>query len=182
MRNQGLLLGTHDLIGMTKHVATFIGRYSFKVLLHVQPAFYSVGDLARGFGCGGHCGYQAALSVLSDGSVSICSLGKRAPEYIFGDVATIELERVWTTHPLLEQVHDGGHHLLKGICARCVFRRFCAGGCRAVALDYYGDFFAPFPMCQELFESGGFPATFIRPATPAEGDGSYTSAKCVARV
>ncbi|MCC6009474.1 MAG: radical SAM protein [Fervidicoccaceae archaeon] len=51
---------------------------------------------------------------------------------------------IWRNSPIFRALRDRSN--LKGYCATCKYRDIC-GGCRARALAYTGDLFAPDPMC-----------------------------------
>jgi radical SAM protein with 4Fe4S-binding SPASM domain len=51
---------------------------------------------------------------------------------------------IWRNSPIFRALRD--RRSLKGYCATCKYREIC-GGCRARALAYTGDLFAPDPMC-----------------------------------
>jgi SynChlorMet cassette radical SAM/SPASM protein ScmF len=160
MDEDGLLFKMEDLPQITEEIAALVHRYPFKILLHVDPIFFSFKNLTEmKYACGGNCGYNSGLSILANGNVSICSLGKQMDKYIFGHVSTIDVNHVWNNNSLLTDIHQDTHKKLKGICANCIFKRHCLGGCRAEALCASGDFFAPHPRCQAYFESGKIPAS-----------------------
>jgi len=47
---------------------------------------------------------------------------------------------------------------LKGVCGNCLARSLCRGGCRLHAMSkYLGDFYAPDPDCQKVYDIGMFP-------------------------
>ncbi|MHA1704734.1 MAG: radical SAM protein [Promethearchaeota archaeon] len=161
MNKKGLLFKAEELSEITEKVATLVGKYHFKILLHINPVFFSFKNLLLKYSCGGHCGYMFALSILANGNVSICSLGKQMNKYIFGHVSTIDVKNVWENHPVLTAIHENPHTKLNGVCSKCIFRKYCLGGCRAEALWAYGDFFAPNPICQAYYDSGKFPKKFL---------------------
>ena len=163
MADNGLLFTDEHLATVVDDVARLIGKFRFRILLHVDPAFFSVRTMALKYGCGGYCGYGNSLSVLASGAVSVCSLGKICDRYVFGDVRNIRLEHVWTNNPRLAEIHNEPHKKLKGVCRICALSRMCKGGCRAWALESQGDFFAPSPQCQAYYESGHFPNRWISP-------------------
>lgn len=157
MDEKGLLFKAEEFPTITDDTAALIDRYPFKIMLHVDPVFFSFKNLKLNYSCGGHCGFKSSLSILANGNVSICSLGKQIDKFVFGHVASMDLNDVWENHPMLTEVHESTHTKLKGICANCIFRKRCLGGCRAKALDAYGDFFSPHPVCQSYYDSGKFP-------------------------
>lgn len=157
MNKKGLLFHPEEYTALSDDVAPLIDGYPFDVSLHVDPVFVSFKNLMLQHTCGGYCGYLAALSILANGNISICSMGKQVPKYVFGHVSTINVRDVWENHPQLLDLHENTQLRLEGICSNCIFRKRCAGGCRAEALHVYGDFFAPHPRCQAYYDTGKFP-------------------------
>lgn len=157
MEKKGLLFKPEDLVQMTEDVALLLDKYPFNIILHIDPAFFSFKNLLKRYSCGGNCGFKSSLSVLANGNISICSLGKQFPDFVFGNVTDADLENVWNSNPVLTELHTNTHTKLKGICANCIFRKKCFGGCRAEALCVYGDFFGPSPRCQTFYDAGLFP-------------------------
>lgn len=156
MDKKGLLFRPEEVTRVSEEVAGLVDRYPF-ISLHLDPVFISFKNLMLNYSCGGHCGYKYALSILANGNVSICSLGKQVDKYIFGHVSTIDIKDTWENNPILTDIHEDTYTKLQGICSNCIFRKKCLGGCRAVALCSYGDFFAPHPFCQEYYDHGDFP-------------------------
>ena len=159
MNRKGLLFKAEELPKITEEIAALVDKYPFKIILHIDPIFFSFKNLMLKYCCGWNCGYEHGLSILANGDVSICSLGKQVPKYIFGHVSTINVKNAWENNPILTDIHGNPHTKLKGICSKCIFRRMCLGGCRAQALGAYGDFFAPNPSCQAYYDSGKFPTS-----------------------
>jgi radical SAM protein with 4Fe4S-binding SPASM domain len=157
MNEKGLLFSPVELPKISEEVADLVERYPFKIALHIDPAFIAFKNLMLNYSCGGHCGYSSSLSILANGNISICSMGKQVDKYIFGHVSTVGVRELWENNPFLNDIHENVHKKLKGICSNCIFKRQCLGGCRAEALCAYGDFFAPHPRCQAYYDSGDFP-------------------------
>jgi SynChlorMet cassette radical SAM/SPASM protein ScmF len=165
LEKQGALFGPRERLLLAEEIGTIADRYPFKVLLHVDPAFAPLQKMRSGVYCGGHCGYQRSLGILADGSVTICSIGKIDPQFIFGHVSDIQLAGAWRHNAILQQIHEGVEQRLEGVCGRCIFRRSCAGGCRALALQCGGNLYSPHPLCQALYDAGAFPASRLVPLT-----------------
>lgn len=158
MDERGLLFEPEELPKLTEDVAELINHYPFRVILHLDPVFFSFKNLTLNYSCGGHCGYKHSLSILANGNISICSLGKQVDKYTFGHISTVDVKDIWDNDPLLSRIHESTLHTeLQGICSNCIFRKTCIGGCRAQALMAYGDFFASHPLCQSYYDSGKFP-------------------------
>ncbi len=157
MMSAGLLFSGKDVVNLGKAVGELAGKLPFQVFLHIDPAFVPLKGFRAKYTCGGHCGYRNSLSVLANGAISICSMGKQVPEYLFGHVSTIDIADTWKSHPKLLDIYDSMEEKLQGVCSNCIFRKSCFGGCRADAFCTYGDFFAPHPFCQDYYNSGEFP-------------------------
>lgn len=158
MDKKDLVFHADEFSQITEDISEIIDRYPLRIILHLDPVFFSFKNLTKKFGCGGHCGYKHSLSILANGNVSICSLGKQVEKYLFGHVSTIDIKDTWENDPLLSTIHGSVLHTeLKGVCSNCIFRKKCLGGCRAQAICAYGDFFAPHPLCQAYYDSGKFP-------------------------
>ncbi len=157
MNERNLLFDPEELVKVSEEVAALVGKYPFKIALHIDPVFISFKNLMLNYSCGGNCGYVSSLSILANGNISICSLGKQVDKYIFGNVSMLNVKDLWKNNPILADIHEDTHKKLKGICSNCIFKRQCLGGCRAIALCNDGDFFAPHPVCQIYFDSGKFP-------------------------
>jgi MoaA/NifB/PqqE/SkfB family radical SAM enzyme len=77
MNKKGLLFKPEEYPKITEDLSKIFNKYPFKVVLHIDPVFFSFKNLMLKYSCGGHCGYKSSLSILANGNVSICSLGKQ---------------------------------------------------------------------------------------------------------
>lgn len=101
------------------------------------------------------------LGILPNGDVTVCALARESPGLHFGNLQSSSLPEIWQREGLdhLRTRYLGAEHL-EGVCADCVFRRLCRGGCRAWAYELGGSFDAPLPICQALDEAGAFPRSY----------------------
>jgi radical SAM protein with 4Fe4S-binding SPASM domain len=127
------------------------------VRISTTPAFHSLTSICGGRVVGGRCGFKHLLGILADGRVSFCGMGYRAREYVFMQAGDASLEEVWNDDPQLQHVRRLLPERLEGVCANCVARSACQGGCRAEAYEIYGSLTAPSPACQQLYDAGLFP-------------------------
>ena len=62
------------------------------------------------------------------------------------------------TNKKLKKFKEFDPDKLKGICGNCLARNVCRGGCRLHSMmKYNGDFYAPDPECQNVYNLGKFP-------------------------
>jgi radical SAM protein with 4Fe4S-binding SPASM domain len=114
------------------------------------------------------------ISVLADGSISICGFGMDEGSAVrFGDARVDRISVLWESNAGIRQLRTPGLKRLKGICSNCVFSNTCRGYCRAQALAEYGDVDAPYPVCQHFADMGAFPERYM---IDPSADVSYTIA------
>lgn len=153
----GLLFRAAEYPQLIREIGEMNGRFRLSPMLHINPAFFPLAQLTNGTCCGGYCGFTGALSILPNGEVSICSLGKHYPQYAYGHVSQVNLQDLWNDDPLLTGIHTDAYKRLTGVCSKCVHKKVCVGGCRAFALRAYDDIFAPSPSCQRMYDINQFP-------------------------
>ena len=107
------------------------------------------------YGCGYICTFPSYLGINANGDVAPCDGLLSFKEFILGNIRRDSLEKIWN-HPLMEKLRKIKPSQLKGVCLKCKYLSFCMGGCRARAYLEYGDFRAPYPLCQSFYEKGLF--------------------------
>ncbi|HOK07033.1 MAG TPA: SynChlorMet cassette radical SAM/SPASM protein ScmF [Syntrophales bacterium] len=136
------------------------------VIFHHPPAFLS---LSRMFGPGGdgchNCGIKGILGILADGSYALCGIGVTVPELVFGRAGRDPLAEVWRHNEVLRGIRENLPRGLKGVCASCLLKGVCLGGCIAVNYGTTKDLWAPFWYCRQAFEAGLFPEGRLLPGS-----------------
>ncbi len=169
LARQGETLAPDELVDLAAVVSGDLmpryKDYGIEVMLQLEVSFFSIDDLASGGGQGGvyHCRFLNLLSVLADGSITLCGIGYEAPELTMGNIREpYDLPALWENHDTLTGVRFTVHHALQGVCGDCLFQRMCLGGCRASALAVGGSLAASPPSCQALYDAGLFAASRLR--------------------
>ncbi|MEP9387678.1 radical SAM protein [Mesorhizobium sp. KR9-304] len=104
------------------------------------------------------CGWgDNVLGILSNGQVSMCSASYDDPEMIAGNAFEMPLMDIWRNSPFFHELRDVVNGAVKGVCGNCVFYSVCRGVCKMSSWSHYGEKDAPYPLCQELYNTGGFP-------------------------
>lgn len=103
------------------------------------------------------CSFPYCLGVESNGDVAPCDGFFNFPEMILGNVRKDSIKDIWRNSKLLKEIRAIKPSELKGVCSRCKYRDYCAGGCRASAYSAYKDLRMPDPACQTIYEAGLFP-------------------------
>ncbi|HEX7243376.1 MAG TPA: radical SAM protein [Longimicrobiaceae bacterium] len=148
-----------DLIGEHK------GGYPGQTLIKGPPAMVPPQHLALvfqndGIRNGVSCQFPL-LGVLPNGDVTICAVSRDNQDLFFGNVREVSLKDVWqrTRMDMLRSRYAAAEHL-DGICADCVWKYKCKGGCRAWAYQEGESFDAPLPICKKMDEDGEFPQAY----------------------
>lgn len=142
---------------------------SIRIMFDVPPAFQKIGDLVKE-GIYRRCPILNLLSVLADGSISICGMGERSEKLIIGKVGSSNLKDLWEHHPLLRDLRMTVPEKLEGVCSMCVFRNRCLGHCRAIGFAKTQSLVTPYSFCQRAFDSGLFPENRLRDIERKGGD------------
>jgi radical SAM protein with 4Fe4S-binding SPASM domain len=88
------------------------------------------------------CG-KTQCGIKPDGTITPC-------EYITlpaGNLKKENFSKIWNTAKIFREFRELDISKLKGKCSNCKFKNICKGGCRALALDRYKDFYAQDPTC-----------------------------------
>jgi SynChlorMet cassette radical SAM/SPASM protein ScmF len=125
-----------------------------QVCLDLPLAFLHIDEILQS---SGRCWILNILGILANGDYSICGIGQTADELRMGNLSQDAISDVWENDPTLVELRQSLPGKLKGICSRCIFKFQCLGACRANAFAVSKDLYAPYFLCQQLYESGGFP-------------------------
>ena len=105
------------------------------------------------------CRILNILGILANGDFSICGIGQTVPELRLGNINCDSVRSVWQNNPILNDLRQSLPAKLEGICHDCIFKFQCLGACRANAYALTGDFYAPYFLCQRLFDADQFPSS-----------------------
>lgn len=101
---------------------------------------------------------KGMLGIGYSGKVALCHVGSDNDMFIFDDVKKTPISKIWKENEKLLKFKELNVDKLKGICGNCLARSLCRGGCRLHAMmKYKGDFYAPDPECQNVYNLGKFP-------------------------
>jgi radical SAM protein with 4Fe4S-binding SPASM domain len=76
---------------------------------------------------------------------------------IGGNAFETPLMDIWQNSPFFQELREVGGGNVKGVCGNCVFYSVCRGVCKMSSWSHYGEKDAPYPLCQEVYNNGGFP-------------------------
>ena len=100
-------------------------------------------------------------TVLSNLNVAICGSGYTNQNLIAGNLEQMSLTDIWNTSPIFKNIRNQRDSCLKGVCSNCIFVKYCRGLCRAQAVAVYDDIYAPYPFCQDAYNTGTFPVEHL---------------------
>jgi SynChlorMet cassette radical SAM/SPASM protein ScmF len=160
MADLGKLLHVAEVLDFNRQLECGLGQgpgHDISVHMTLPVAFHSLKAIRRQ---GLHrCGVMNLLGVLPNGELSMCGLGDTHEDLVFGDARGMSIQEVWDTSPGLNRIRSEIREWPRGLCRRCLMRRYCIwGSCRAEAYALSGSLSAPAPLCQAAFEASLFPA------------------------
>ena len=101
---------------------------------------------------------KGMLGIGYSGKVALCHVGSDNDMFIFDNVRENSVSKIWKENEKLKKFKELDSNKLKGICGNCLARSLCRGGCRLHSMmKYNGDFYAPDPECQNVYNLGKFP-------------------------
>jgi radical SAM protein with 4Fe4S-binding SPASM domain len=153
------IVAVMQLVG--EHKQGFTGITLIKLPPAMVPPKYLI-EVYKGkdVGCSTSCKFPL-LGVLPNGDITVCAVSRNDESLCFGNVRSTRLKDAWerARMDLLRDRYVSSDEL-QGICADCVWKYNCKGSCRAMAYEEGGDFFSPFPVCQDAAERGVFPDVY----------------------
>lgn len=108
------------------------------------------------------CSFPYYIAIDSNGNIAPCDGLFDCKEMIIGNVRKDSIKNVWEKSKLLKKLRKINPSDLKGVCKKCIYKDYCAGGCRAAAYNTYKDFTMPDPICQDIYDSGDFPKECLK--------------------
>lgn len=88
------------------------------------------------------CG-KTQCGIKSNGIVTPCQYVTLSA----GDLRKESFIEIWRNSEIFKKFRELDISKLKGKCSDCEFKKICEGGCRAIALERSGDFYASDPLC-----------------------------------
>jgi len=150
-------LGIKELINLENYIQSDLQpRLKIRLILDIPFAFKKISVIRNNRG---RCGILGMISILSDGTISLCGIGATIDELNMGNIKADRLKDVWENNPIVNFIRENIPAKLEGVCGKCIFKRLCLGKCRAAAYHDSRSLTAPFFMCQEAYENGLFPQT-----------------------
>jgi len=108
------------------------------------------------------CSFPYYIAINVNGDVAPCDGLFNCPEMIIGNIRETPISEIWKKSKLLKEIRKINPSDLKGVCKKCIYKDYCAGGCRAHAYIKYKDFTMPDPICQSIYEAKLFPKDCLR--------------------
>ena len=155
----------HELLEFTNRVlrdlAPSYREKSLDIILQLESAFFPIGSMVQAVAASGarHCGFLNLISVLADGSITLCGIGPEQKHLIMGNIQrSYDLTRIWERALDAECQAARFPRPLRRL-RKCLAQSDCLSGCRAAAVAA-GASAAESPLwCQSLYDAGLFPAS-----------------------
>ncbi len=156
----------HELLEFTnrvlRDVAPSYREKNLDISLQLEAAFFPIESMVQAVATSGarHCGFLNLISVLADGSITLCGIGQEQKHLIMGNIQrSYDLARIWEREPSMLDVRRRVFRGLRGVCSECQAQSDCLGGCRAAAVAAAASLAESPPWCQSLYDAGLFPAS-----------------------
>lgn len=102
------------------------------------------------------CDWGVGLcGIMPNGDVTMCSPAFNDMNLVAGNLYETKLTDIWNYSSIFDE--KAIEFNLEGVCSKCLFSKICRGMCRIFAKATYGSENAPYPFCQEMYETGIFP-------------------------
>ncbi len=103
------------------------------------------------------CGWGETLCGIDHkGNVCICPVSNNEG-FVAGNIRKTDLVDIWQKSPFFKKLREIRNSDLEGVCALCVIKDYCYGGCRINGFINTGKFTTPNVLCQSFFDAGIFP-------------------------
>ncbi len=156
MFSTGQALEIHELIRLDREIESAVKEeLSCSVYFTLPLAFKSMDFIKNRNFC--ECNIMNILGILGNGGISICGIGYKEENLIFGNVLDDDIQNIWNNNEELKRFRSAIPSKLKGVCSRCLFKDICCGYCRANTYTVEKDILAPYWLCQSAYEEGVFP-------------------------
>ena len=154
---EGESLSVREILGISEAIENkFIKNTSLTIHLDLPMAFRPLAKILSGEKAG-VCKILNILGVLPHGEYALCGVGQHVPELAMGNVMTTSLQKVWSSHPVLQQIREGLPEHLQGICSQCLMKSACFGSCVAANYQLSGNLLAPYWFCEQADAEELFP-------------------------
>ena len=150
----------HEILNKAKELYKYGCSIGIKAQINLPPALqepdrFQKSDMACYWG-------KHFCGILPNGDVAMCHGCDFCNIYhgnlfIAGNIHNQSLREVWELSKTFNNLREIDPDNFKGVCGRCVLRKFCRGYCRIRAYLEYGSILAPDILCQEAFENNLFP-------------------------
>jgi SynChlorMet cassette radical SAM/SPASM protein ScmF len=162
MHERGEGLDFDELMALSRWIDTEFGPQApVEVFLNVPPALASLRKLGRTGGSCGDCGVRGIIGILGTNQYALCGIGTTCPEFIYGELGKDSVRDIWLNNPTISFLRKALADVdsFPGICARCMFARYCRTGCVTDNYMRSGQLVATEWMCAEAVRRGVFPAS-----------------------
>jgi AdoMet-dependent heme synthase len=107
------------------------------------------------------CGWGLTMAgINTNGQLGICHRIEPDSRFSVQGISIrkrINLQDSWNNHKVFREIRGVDRSTLTGVCSNCKFNLMCRGHCRLLAFNTYNNIYAPYPVCQSIYNDGLFP-------------------------
>ena len=153
---RGENLELNDLVELQQWVYDNRDHFpDLEIIFDLPVAFRSIDEIKQKGIC--ECQVHNILGILASGEYCICGIGQTHPDLRMGNIRSDSIRDVWENSAILKELRESLPSKLNGICGNCIFKFQCLGCCRANAYAVSGNLYAPYFLCQSLYDENRFP-------------------------
>lgn len=100
-----------------------------------------------------------SFSIRPNGDVCVCSdfMELNYKNYELGNIFKHDLRTIFLKLSEVQREKMESIYKIQGVCSICKELPYCGGACRADAYAKYGNIYAPYSVCQSIYDNGLFP-------------------------
>ncbi|MDR1521933.1 MAG: radical SAM protein [Streptococcaceae bacterium] len=157
MHVENKLLSVEDIIKIHKVVKELQKKTKLSIFLDVPDCMKCSVEFSHGLN---KCGINHMLCILPNLDIALCGYGTFDKSIVLDKINEgFDLENCWKNNSKLKKLRNAYKNKLSGVCKKCLHFVSCQGSCRIKAFREYGNWDAPFPDCQYMYENNLFPKT-----------------------
>lgn len=157
--NEITLLNAEERVRLHEKIIALRNEYpSIYIAYPIPPAFMPVKEYLS---FASECDFCSRCAILHNGDVGLCGADITAPTTLYGNIYHDALATILNNPKMFEQMSSIVESI-GGVCDMCIHKKHCKGYCRANAVFVSNDVYAPYFLCQDMYNKGLFPKTRLK--------------------
>lgn len=157
--NEVTVLSAKERIKLHEKITELRDKYrNIYIAYPLPPAFMSAKEYVK---YASECNFCSRCAILSNGDVGLCGADVTCPTSVYGNIYNTDFMKIIDSSVICKK-HEMIMKNMGGVCSRCIHKSHCMGYCRANALFVSNSIYAPYFLCQEMYNDGLFPESRLK--------------------